>query len=353
MAAINIKSEPEWDMLSNIPNDVPKDTAGAYVPCGQSTYSADWNALLEACFPADAPCMSNGNHQSPIVTSFAGQRQDQIVEIEQALAKANYECKELELQVAQSATKVRALEDMLVRLRDDHQIDTEEIDAAVPNVETPNVRPLSNNVDMREDYPPPIAYPSQQQKGYVKMAPQVLHRVIYGTTTPTALQKSYLTIRPAVLQGYSRHKVRGCDYPAILPSHTPSTTLEESPSVRGTLVTGLSAANVYRLDIFEGDEYKRRKVSVELISPSSADGSGDFRGKAMEVETYVWVDDPKRLEEGEWDFETFVREKLGRWVGHKEYLEVDEAVRGMEGGVDPTGGRAMRATEREVVRSAV
>ena len=185
------------------------------------------------------------------------------------------------------------------------------------------------------------------------MAPQVLYRVIHGTTSPTAQQKSSLKIRPAILEGYSRHKVRGCDYPAIIPSSISSTSSEESPSVRGTLVTGLSARNVYRLDVFEGDEYTRQKVDVQLISPGAGDGSGELRGSAVEAETYVWIDREERLEEGEWDFETFVREKLGRWVGHKEYLEVDEAVRGLEDGVDPTGGRAMGMTERELVRSAV
>ncbi|MCJ1285444.1 hypothetical protein MMC26_004784 [Xylographa opegraphella] len=185
------------------------------------------------------------------------------------------------------------------------------------------------------------------------MAPQVLHRVIYGTTAPTAQQKSSLKIESAILEGYSRHKVRGCDYPAIIPSSTSSTSAQGIHSVRGTLVTGLSAQNVFRLDVFEGDEYNRQKVDVQVISDGAGDGSGGSGEIAVEAETYVWIDGAERLEEGEWDFETFVREKLGRWVGHKEYLEVDEAVRGLEDGVDPTGGRAMGMTEREVVRSAV
>ena len=185
------------------------------------------------------------------------------------------------------------------------------------------------------------------------MAPQVLYRVVYGTTTPSVEQKSSLKIRPAMLEGYSRHKVRGCDYPAIIPSSTSPTSSEESPCVRGTLVTGLSALDVYRLDVFEGDEYKRQEVGVQLISLGAGDANGELRGRVVEAETYVWIDGEERLEEGEWDFETFVREKLVRWVGHKEYLEVDEVVRGLEDGVDPTGGRAMGMTEREVVRSAV
>ena len=37
----------------------------------------------------------------------------------------------------------------------------------------------------------------------------------------------------------------------------------------------------------------------------------------MRAETYVWIDDPRELEDGEWDFEEFVREKLRNWVGVK------------------------------------
>ena len=39
----------------------------------------------------------------------------------------------------------------------------------------------------------------------------------------------------------------------------------------------------------------------------------------VEVETYVWVAREEGLEEGEWDFEEFTREKMGRWVGNEEY----------------------------------
>lgn len=40
----------------------------------------------------------------------------------------------------------------------------------------------------------------------------------------------------------------------------------------------------------------------------------------MEAETYVWAEDITGLEDGEWDFEEFRREKMGRWIGDdKEY----------------------------------
>lgn len=141
------------------------------------------------------------------------------------------------------------------------------------------------------------------------MAPQVLHRVIYGTTTPTSAQISRLKIVPALLDGYIRHRVRECDYPAIVPSETPNAC------VRGTYVQGLSTEDQWRLDLFEGDQYDRIKVRPRLLDQS---GQGMCE---LETETYVWIDKEVGLEEGEWDFEEFRREKMRRWVGgdNEEY----------------------------------
>ncbi|MCJ1238743.1 hypothetical protein MMC14_006734 [Varicellaria rhodocarpa] len=158
------------------------------------------------------------------------------------------------------------------------------------------------------------------------MAPQILHRVCYGTTSPTPFQISSLTIHPAILPNYCRHKVIHADYPAITPSSLPSS------SVRGTIVSGLTDGDLRRLDIFEGDEYERRKVKVRFLEL----GVG-VSEEEVEVETYVWVAREEGLEEGEWDFEEFTREKMGRWVGNEEYDEVDQAVKAGE--VDPTRGR--------------
>ena len=135
------------------------------------------------------------------------------------------------------------------------------------------------------------------------MAPQVLHRVLYGSTTPHSSQLEALKIQPAILPKYVRHRVAHCDYPAILPSPEPSA------SVRGTYVQGLTAADQWRLDIFEGDEYERVKVTLR---PLNADGE---QGHEVEAETYVWVAPKDDLEESEWDFEEFRREKISRWVG--------------------------------------
>ncbi|GAB7342789.1 hypothetical protein MBLNU457_g0925t2 [Dothideomycetes sp. NU457] len=168
------------------------------------------------------------------------------------------------------------------------------------------------------------------------MAPQVLHRVCHGPANPTFTSStSYLKTTPAILHNHRRHRVRGADYPAILA--TPSST------VRGTYVTGLTDADIYRLDIFEGDEYERRKITCRiLVKEGDASGAGNEEGDEVLAETYIWVAGEQRLEDREWDFAEFQREKMRFWVGgseraEKEYAEVDEAVRQQDG----TGGRGV------------
>ncbi|KAL8960326.1 MAG: hypothetical protein Q9193_002956 [Seirophora villosa] len=186
------------------------------------------------------------------------------------------------------------------------------------------------------------------------MEPQVLYRVCYGSSKPTPFQKSLLTVRPAILHRHCRHKVRGCDYPAIIPS--------PESSVRGTYVRGLTEGDIFRLDVFEGGEYERRKVKIRVLDvEGNEDGEGNVEGEEVEVETYVWVAGESALEAGEWDFGEFRREKMQRWIGgREEYDDVDEAVRAR--GEDPTRGRGAngsitqklnRKQEQEVMKSAV
>ena len=146
------------------------------------------------------------------------------------------------------------------------------------------------------------------------MAPQVLYRVCYGFSEPTTLQKSLLRIQPAVLHEYCRHKVIDCDYPAIIPS--------ANDSVRGAYVHGLTDADIRRLDIFEGSEYARRKVEVQLLDAVGYDdGRGNEEGQTKVAETYIWTADEEYLEEGEWDFAEFKRDKLRDWVGRRDEFD--------------------------------
>ncbi|KEF51504.1 uncharacterized protein A1O9_12421 [Exophiala aquamarina CBS 119918] len=161
------------------------------------------------------------------------------------------------------------------------------------------------------------------------MAPGVLHRVIHGTPDPQPWQRALLTFRPALLQAHRRHRVRHADYPAILP-HPGST-------VRGTLVTGLTEGDIYRLDIFEGSQYSRQSVTVQILghdlgldeSVTDEQTAGLVAGEAQ-ADTYIWRGGEDTLEAHEWDFEVFKREKMRAWMGvagtgeEKGGVEVDE-----------------------------
>ncbi|KAK4985286.1 hypothetical protein LTR66_008221 [Elasticomyces elasticus] len=167
------------------------------------------------------------------------------------------------------------------------------------------------------------------------MAPEVLYRVCFGNVNPPASTHAHLKTYPAILHHFRRQRVAGCDYPAILP-HPEST-------VRGTYVTGLTKADMKRLDIFEGWSYRRKPVKVKILTTTGdASGKGNVEGEEAEAETYVWTDDVRLLDDAEWDFRQFRREKMNFWIGAEgeaEYAEVDSAVK--EGTIDPTGGRGL------------
>ncbi|EXJ92091.1 hypothetical protein A1O3_00641 [Capronia epimyces CBS 606.96] len=181
------------------------------------------------------------------------------------------------------------------------------------------------------------------------MAPGVLYRVIYGTHDPEPWQKSLLTVRPAILQSYRRHRVRKADYPAVLP--------HEGSCVRGSVVSGLTEGDLYRLDIFEGDQYSRQKVKVQVLKDVGLDQAAE-EGKTEVVEeveagTYVWEEGIDTLEPEEWDFEEFKRDKMKAWMGlaedQRNSVEVDEGFADVDRAVaeqetreklhDPMGGR--------------
>jgi gamma-glutamylcyclotransferase (GGCT)/AIG2-like uncharacterized protein YtfP len=159
------------------------------------------------------------------------------------------------------------------------------------------------------------------------MSPRVLHRVCHGPSLPNSTTRNTLSIKPALLKGFRRHRVLHADYPGIVPS--PSAT------VRGTLVSGLTDGDMWRLDIFEGSEYVRQTVQARPIvrnQDSKTEPKDEDLGNDIECETYVWIAPEEDLEDGEWDFEEFVREKIARWVG--ESAEVEGEYNGMYGGLE-------------------
>ena len=81
----------------------------------------------------------------------------------------------------------------------------------------------------------------------------------------------------------------------------------------------------------------------EIAGAGKGEGEGDEEGgmgdlaqreednvegeEEIQAETYIWVAPVEELEDGEWDFGVFVREKMGRWVGEGA-AEADEGFKG-------------------------
>ena len=192
------------------------------------------------------------------------------------------------------------------------------------------------------------------------MVPGVLYRVIYGSAKPEPWQQQLTTIRPAMLESHRRHRVKLMSYPAIVSC--------DGASVRGAVVTGLTQGDIYRLDIFEGDQYEREKVKVKVLknvglSEELQNGESEaHKSEEVEAETYIWKDDLGKLEEGEWDFEEFKRDRMRFWMGEgssdESSIEVDEGFADVDNAVaeeervDHTGGRGMNGAISKTLEEA-
>lgn len=155
----------------------------------------------------------------------------------------------------------------------------------------------------------------------MQMVPAILHRICHGT--PYQGQTSPLRFTHAILDKHTRHKVRYCDYPAVIPS-------SHGASVRGTYVRGLSDMDIWRLDIFEGDEYVRKMVKIRTLAQVGDDaGIGNVEAEEVETEAYLWIAGEDALEECEWDFAEFKRDKLRSWLLDDHYAGGDAILRVM------------------------
>lgn len=111
------------------------------------------------------------------------------------------------------------------------------------------------------------------------MWPQIIEEVIGRPIAGT----------PARLLNVRRVGVRGEVYPAIIPF--------DGGVVDGMLYENLSAAEMDALDRFEGPEYERRSVTL------------DVNGAAVNSETY-FAADVLLLEDGDWSPESLSSERL-------------------------------------------
>ncbi|CDH52310.1 hypothetical protein SNOG_11054 [Lichtheimia corymbifera JMRC:FSU:9682] len=146
------------------------------------------------------------------------------------------------------------------------------------------------------------------------ISPDVQCRVLCGSSkkTPASILKlSSLRMRPAILKGHKRHALKDRSYPGIV------ATGNDQDSVRGILCEGLSPADVKRLDLYEGDEYKRDQVQVDPIDDKDA-GS-------VSCQAYIWIEGNDQLENYDWDEDHFLKVKAASWSEDpEEFSEVDK-----------------------------
>ncbi|EFJ46914.1 hypothetical protein VOLCADRAFT_105355 [Volvox carteri f. nagariensis] len=126
---------------------------------------------------------------------------------------------------------------------------------------------------------------------------------VYGTLMADEVVKVLIkrvpTSKPAALKGYTRYKVKGQVFPAIVPSTAES-------KVEGKVLLDLSDKELEVLDVYESEEYYRATVM-----PVLEDGS------EIKADVYVWKDQYRQLLLAEdWSFEQFMREH------HERYLDM-------------------------------
>lgn len=94
---------------------------------------------------------------------------------------------------------------------------------------------------------------------------------------------------PACLLDHQRGRVRGTPYPAARPL--------AGSSVRGQLLEGLTRTELTRLDVYEGELYRRALVNVETE-----------RGSAAAFVYLIGLGHEHRLSDTDWSFEEFLRQ---------------------------------------------
>jgi hypothetical protein len=138
------------------------------------------------------------------------------------------------------------------------------------------------------------------------MAPEVFYTVCYPPDLSRDLLNKLHTFTPALLHDHCRHRIISAEYPGVIK--------EEGASVLGVYATGLTDANMEKLDHFEGDEYERVKVKVKLLTfVKDGDRREQLEGDEKSTNVYLFRF-PDQLERGEWDFEHFRKEKMSRWT---------------------------------------
>ncbi|KAL3139669.1 hypothetical protein ABBQ38_003985 [Trebouxia sp. C0009 RCD-2024] len=145
-------------------------------------------------------------------------------------------------------------------------------------------------------------YLSRNKLNTARVIVRMAHTVfVYGTLLSEEIVKILLRRNPdsyaATVQGYSRYRIKGRVYPAILP------TLP-SDELTGMVLCGLSEQEFEILDEYEDEDYYRTQTTAHRQD----------NGAEVPADIYVWKDSLRDLLYGLWDYEEFRRLHL------KEYM---------------------------------
>jgi gamma-glutamylcyclotransferase (GGCT)/AIG2-like uncharacterized protein YtfP len=100
----------------------------------------------------------------------------------------------------------------------------------------------------------------------------------------------------ATLHNWARFRVRGSEYPGIVP--------KEESVVSGKVYWDLDETAMEKLDAFEGDKYER--VIVEVTMPD---------GTCVEAYAYAIKDDCRKyLSDDPWEFDRFLQNGLEKFI---------------------------------------
>ena len=113
----------------------------------------------------------------------------------------------------------------------------------------------------------------------------LLYPEIVGKLTGKKLKTHH-----AILFGFKRFTVVGCDYPAIIET--------KNSKVEGLLIENVDSKSGQVLSFFEGVEYEKRKVIVQT------------KQHKVEASTYIWKGDFSLLKDIEWNIHDFKKNRL-------------------------------------------
>lgn len=116
---------------------------------------------------------------------------------------------------------------------------------------------------------------------------------------------------PARARGYRRFAVRGASYPAVLP--------DAPAAVIGRVYFDVAGDDLARLDAFEGDEYRRDTIAIELLDPDvdpvdpAPAPRGPSEGATTQASLYVFLV-RERVSPDPWNARRFALEQIDRFI---------------------------------------